>query len=126
MTQKHISSIQEWEMCFNTSKILLMCEPKHMADLLTYCSITIKASMDYDDMPWLEYDSHFRWQAATNPNKPWAQLDAALWTIYFAWAKANNTHSEKDASQKSIDVGGKSAKTNDKPWANPYTTTPIC
>ena len=100
--------------------------PGATTDLLAYCSIIIKASMDYDDMPWLECDSHFRRQAATKPNEPWAQLDAALWTIYFTRARAKNVHSEEDANQKSIDAGGKSTKTTDKPLANPYTTTPIC
>ena len=37
-----------------------MREPECMADLLTYCSIIIKVSMDYDDMPWLHYDTHLR------------------------------------------------------------------
>ena len=30
-----------------------MREPERTADLLAYYSIIIKASMDYDDMPWL-------------------------------------------------------------------------
>jgi hypothetical protein len=47
----------------------------------------ITASRDYDDMPWLEYDVHFRKQAATKPKEPWAQLDAALWTVYLTRAK---------------------------------------
>ena len=36
-----------------------------------------------------------------------------MWTIpvYFMQAKAKNVHSKEDANQKSVDVGGKSAKT---------------
>ena len=84
-----------------------MRDPERMADLLAYCSIIIKASMDYNDMPWLEYDLHFHWQAATKPNEPWAHLDAALWTIYFTRAKAKSTHLEEDTSRRSADSGGK-------------------
>ena len=125
--KKHISSLQEWVLCFNTfSTIVFMHEPERMADLLAYCSIIIKASMDYNDMPWFVYDSHFRRQAVTKPNEPWAHLDAALWTIYFTQAKAKNTHPEEDASRRSADSGRKSAKTTDKPRANPYTTIQIC
>ena len=77
--KKYISSIQEWVICFNTlSTIVLMCEPERTADLLAYCSTIIKTSMDYDDMPWLDYDMHFRQQAAMKPNEPWVHLDAAL------------------------------------------------
>lgn len=77
--------------CFNTfSTIALMRESECTADLLAYCLIIIKASMDYDDMPWLQCDTHFHRQAAITPNEPWAYLDAtALWTIYFMWAKAH-------------------------------------
>ena len=125
--KKQISTIQEWVICFNTySAIILMREPERTADLLAYCSIIIKASIDYDDMPWLDYDTHFRRQAATKPNEPWARLDAALWTIYFTRAKAKNTHLEEDTNLKKVEAGGKSAKSTDKPRANPYTTTPIC
>ena len=108
------------------STIVLMREPEHTADLLTYCSTIIKASMDYDDMPWLDYDTHFRRQAAMKPNELWAHLDAALWTIYFTWATAKNTHAEDDTSHKRADAGGKSARSTDRPQANPYTTIPIC
>ena len=34
----------------------------HPNDLLAYSSMIIKASLDYDDTPWLSYDSHFRRQ----------------------------------------------------------------
>ena len=125
--KKHISSIQEWVICFNTfSTIILMHEPECTADLLAYCSIIIKASLDYDDTPWLDYDTHFHRQAATKPNEPWTHLDAALWTIYCTRAKAKNTHAEDDSSHKRVEAGGKSARSTDKPWANPYTTIPIC
>ena len=66
-----------------TITIVLMHQPEHTADLLAYCSIIIKASIDYGDMPWLDYDAHFRLQAAMKPNEPEAHPDAASWTIYF-------------------------------------------
>ena len=102
--------------------IIAMCEPEHIADLLAYSSIIIKASLDYDDLPWLEYDAHFRRQAATWPKGPWAQLDAALWMIYFTQARAK----AEDDTHKSADTGGKPSKATEKPRLAPYTTVPIC
>ena len=81
--QKHISSIQEWVICFNTfSTIVLMREPEHTADLLAYCSTITKVSMDYDDMPWLDY-LHF-----LACNSLYAE-----WVWVFCWLNA--THSDK-------------------------------
>ena len=51
-------------------------------------SIIIKASEEYEDTPWLLYDARFRQQAATEPKRPWATIDASLWTTCFALAKA--------------------------------------
>ena len=118
--KKYISSIQEGVICFSTfSSIVLMREPERSADLLAYYSTVIKTSMGCNDMPWLDYDTH-----ATKPK--WAHLNTALWTIYFAWAKAKNMHAEDNTSQKKADAGGKRARSMDKLWANPYTTIPIC
>ena len=82
-----------------------MREAERTANLLAYCSIVIKQAWITTICHTLN-TTHFRRQAATKPNEPWAQLNAALWTIYFTWAKAKNVHSEEDASRKS---GGSSS-----------------
>ena len=118
--RKHISSIQDWMLCFNTFiSIVAMRNPERVRDLLAYSSLIVKASTDYDDTPWLDYDSHFRRQAATKPNEPWSQIDASLWTVYFSRGRAKNSYSEVG---KNPDSSTRSSKGR----VNPYTTTPIC
>jgi hypothetical protein len=69
-------------LCFNTfTAIVIMHEPERSANPLAYSSIIIKASIDYDDMARVR--RAVLQQVATKPKEPWAQLDAALWTVYF-------------------------------------------
>ena len=70
--------------------LLAMRQPERGSDLLAYSSTIIRASIDYEDTPWLAYHAHFCRQAATNPRSRWAQLDAALWTVYFTRARPKN------------------------------------
>ena len=66
--KKNISCIEEWSLCFNAfTAIIAMRQPERVRDLLSYSSMIIRASIDYEDRPWLTYDAHFRKQAATNP-----------------------------------------------------------
>ena len=110
-----------------TTTIVLMHQLEHTADLLAYCFIIIKASIEYGDMPWLDYDAHFCLQAATKSNEPGAHTDAASWTIYFG-QRRKVVHSVDDSSHKNIaiDAGRKNAKPMCKPRADPYTTILIC
>lgn len=67
---------------------MAMKQPHRVGDLLEYSSMIINASSEYEDTPWLQYDARFRRQAATDPSKPWAAIDASLWTTCFAAARA--------------------------------------
>ena len=87
--RKEIKNIQQWALCFNSyTTVLAQKQPERISDLLAYSSIIIKASEEYDDTPWLQYDARFRRQAATEPKRQWAEIDASLWTTCFALAKA--------------------------------------
>ena len=44
-------------------------------------------------MPWLEYDSRFRKEAAVDKAKSWAVIDASAWTLCFANAKPKHVFS---------------------------------
>ena len=75
--RKEISTIQQWALCFNTyMAVLTRRQPERIRDLLAYSSIIIKASEEYDDAPWLQYDMRFRRLAATEPSRSWAVIDA--------------------------------------------------
>ena len=95
-----------------------MRNPERVRNLLAYSSLIIRASKDYDDTPWQDYDWHF-----SKPKEPWSQIDASLWTIYFSRASAKNVHTEMG---KNLDSSAKSLKGGEK-LVNPYTNTkPIC
>ena len=85
--KKEIKTIQQWALCFNSYiTVLAMKQPQRLGDLLAYSSMIINASSEYEDTPWLQYDVRFRRQAATDPSRPWAAIDASLWTTCFAAA----------------------------------------
>lgn len=87
--KKEIKTIQQWALCFNSYiTVLAITHPQRVGDLLAYSSIIINASSEYEDTPWLQYDARFRRQAATDPNRPWATIDASLWTTCFANARS--------------------------------------
>ena len=87
--RKEIKTIQQWALCFNSYvTILAQKQPHHIGDLLAYISIIINASGEYEDTPWLQYDARFRQQAATEPSRPWAMIDASLWTTCFSTARS--------------------------------------
>ena len=48
----------------------------------------MKASEEYEDTLWLQYDAKFRRQAATDPKISWAVIDTSPWTTCFTLAKA--------------------------------------
>ena len=61
--------------------------PEKVRDLLAYSSIVVKASEEFEDTPWLEYEVRFRKEAAVNPSKSWAVVDPSSWTLCFSAAK---------------------------------------
>lgn len=71
--------------CFNTYiSVMLIRYPEQVIDLLPYSSTITKASADYEDTPWLAYDSHFHKLAEANGREDWSQVESSLWTLYFA------------------------------------------
>ena len=122
--KKNISNIQEWSICFNTfMAIVAMRQPERINDLLAYSSMIIKASLDYDDTPWLSYDSHFRRQVAAVPQARWSQLDAPLWTMYFTRAKPKYIPIE---AQTDAAMSRKAIKGGERARSFPYAPMPIC
>ena len=84
---KKITNIQQWVVCFNAYiSVMAVRHPGRVQDLLAYSSIITKASLDYEGVPWLLYDAHFRRAAAAAKCKNWAQVDASIWTMYFTSA----------------------------------------
>lgn len=103
---------------FNTFiTIVAMCSLEHTKDLLAYSSIIIKASMDYDDVPWLNHDSHFCRQAATKPDALWSSSmpPYGLSTLVVQEQRALSTMQE---------IGSRVLRGGQR--ANPYSTTPVC
>lgn len=85
---KQISSIEEWVMCFNTYiAVIASKQPERVEDLLAYSSIILKASKDFNGLPWLKYDSCFRKEASIDHCKSWAVVDASAWTLHFSNAE---------------------------------------
>ena len=85
--KKTISTIQEWVTCFNTYIALIAThQPARVPDLLAYSSIIVRASSQYADLPWLNYDAHFRREVATRPGSPWSTIDSSIWTLHFSRA----------------------------------------
>lgn len=82
-----ITSIEAWVVCFNAYIALIaMRRPDRVGDLLAYSSLIVKASQDYEQMPWWAYDQHFRKQAAAKRLRQWDTVDTSLWTLYFGRA----------------------------------------
>ena len=82
-----ITSIEAWVVCFNAYTALVVNrDPKRAGDLLAYSLLIVKASQDYEGIPWLAYDEHFRRQAAAQRRAVWDTVDTSLWTIYFGRA----------------------------------------
>ena len=60
-------------MCFNSFiTIMALKHPEKVKVLLAYSSIIVKASKVFEGVPWLEYDSCFKREAAANQSKSWA------------------------------------------------------
>ena len=68
--------------------MLAQKQSERIGDLLAYSSTIMKASEEYEDTLWLQYDARFRRQAATDPKRSWAVIDASPWTTCFTLAKA--------------------------------------
>ena len=47
----------------------------------------MKGQQGVQGVPWLEYDSRFRREAAANQSRSWAVIDSSSWTLCFANAK---------------------------------------
>ena len=85
---KQISTIEEWVMCLNTyTALIALKQPDRIKDLLAYSSIIVNASKQFEGTLWLEYDTRFRNEAAVQPGKQWATIDASTWTLCFTSAK---------------------------------------
>lgn len=114
---KQISSIEEWVMCFNSFlAIMAMKHPEKTKELLAYSSVIVKASKEFEGLPWLEYDSRFRKEVAVNQSKSWAVIDASAWTLCFANAKPKVGKARSTASM---------AQRNESRF-QPYKRPPIC
>ena len=123
-TKKNITCVAEWSLCFNAFiAIVAMRQPERVNDLLAYSSTITRASIDYEDMPWLAYDTHFRKQAATNPQTRWAQLDAALWTVYFTRAQPKSRTTDNKAPDTT--PTRRMYKPGDRTRPSPY-PMPVC
>lgn len=84
---RKITNIQQWVVCFNSfTSVMAVRHPERVRHLLAYAAIITKASLDYEGVPWLVYDSHFRRVAAASKLQDWSQVDASLWTLYFTSA----------------------------------------
>lgn len=85
---KKISTIQQWMVCFNAYiNVMAVQQPGRVGDLLAHSSTITKASLDYEGVPWLAYNSHFRRSAASSKLLDWSSADASLWTLYFTSTK---------------------------------------
>lgn len=126
--KKEIKTVQQWALCFNSYvTVLAMKQPHRVGDLLAYSSIIINASSEYEDMPWLQYDVRFRRQAATDPSRPWASIDASLWTTCFATARSRPRCRDcKEMGHETCKPGAMNRPTSSYRY-HPYSTNrPIC
>ena len=86
---RRINSIEEWIICFNTYiSVVALRDPQRIPDLLAYSSLIVQASKDFQGMPWLAYDTHFRKQAAAIKLSRWGEKDPSIWLTYFTPALA--------------------------------------
>ena len=85
---KKITTIQQWVVCFNSFvSVMAKRHPERVHELLAYSAVIAKASQDYDGLPWLAYDSHFRRVVAASGTWDWSQINPSLWTLYFLSAR---------------------------------------
>lgn len=54
-------------------------KPERVADLMAYLAIISKASQKYRWPSWVIYDQNFRMEAAGNPSRSWAKVEASLY-----------------------------------------------
>ena len=86
--QKKITTIQQWEVCFSSfMSVTEIRHPERVRELIAYLAMITKASQDYEGLPWLAYDSHFRRVAAASGSWEWSQVNPSLWTLYFSIAR---------------------------------------
>lgn len=79
--QKKITTIQQWVVCFSSfMSVMEIRHPKRVRELIAYLAMITKASQDYEGLPWLAYDSHFRRVAAASGSWEWSQVNLSLWT----------------------------------------------
>ena len=103
-------------MCFNAYvAVVAKKHPDRVADLLAYSSLIIKASRDYEETPWLQYDQHYRRYAAAESPKQWGAIQPELWTLYFGRAVARQRCANCGEPGHSQCEGG----------GTPTTTTPL-
>ena len=78
-------SILEWLQCYAVYvAVISKKQPEQIPDLKGYQSLVIEAYMKYKNDCWIGYDRHFWQQAASQPHRPWSNVDSTLWTLAFA------------------------------------------
>ena len=103
---KKIETFPQWSLCFNTYiSVHVMKHPNRVQDLLAYASSIAKASTDYQGVPWLAYDSHFRRLAAAKHLTDWSDTESSLYTRYFAKAQLRD-----ERPVDAVEVGSKPAE----------------
>lgn len=81
---------------FNTYIALITAkQPERVKDLLACVSIIVSASKQFGGIPWLEYDARFWKEAAVQPGKQWASIDASTWMLCFTSAKPKQELTQK-------------------------------
>ena len=67
---------------------MAMKHPEKVVDLLAYSSLIVNASRSYEEMPWLDYNNHFRCAKAADRSATgsFAEVDSSIWTLHFGRA----------------------------------------
>lgn len=83
--RRALSGILEWVQSF-AIYMAVVCrkQPHRIQDLLSYQTLIIEASLEYQGDGWMGYDRRFRQRAATTPSLAWANTDPTLWNMAFA------------------------------------------
>ncbi|XP_067323632.1 uncharacterized protein [Anolis sagrei] len=71
---------KNWIACYTIyASLLVEAHPYRAKALFKYQNIIYGAYVNYTGQVWLVYDSRFRSEAATMPNKRWDLIDSQLW-----------------------------------------------
>ena len=98
-----------------------------MRDLLAYSATIVKASQDYEDTPWLAYNSHFRRQrqlltaCTMGPNLQWT-----VYTLHKPDQKAMTMRARKETGSEVMRRLEWIAKDKVGNRYNPYVRMPVC